>query len=151
MFGIDFGPSSWILAAVKGLASGLIGPVFTHLDKKTDDTLEGFKTAGTLDTEQYKAMLDHDIAIQQLKLQANSWWGPRMLYVVVGSCVALHTCAVFIDSTIPMGCGHYGCWGIPKLPPDYFKYEVWVVSSLFVVSVVEKPLNALTNAWIGKK
>lgn len=135
---------------INSLASGIVGPIFTYLGKKQDVTLDGFKTAAGLDTEAYKAALEHDVAINQLKLTANSWWGPRLLYMIVGLAAAGHSSAIFLDSTFHIGCDHFGCMAIPKLPPPYDTYEQWVVASLFVVSMAEKPLNALSAAWLRK-
>ena len=141
---------AWISSVISGLASGIVGPIFTYLGKKEDVTLDGFKSAAGLDTAAYQAALEHDVAIQQLKLQANSWWGPRVLYMIVGLAAVVHAASVFVDSTFRMGCDHYGCMGIPKLPPDYFAFEQMVIGSLFVVSLVEKPINALSAMWLGR-
>ncbi len=142
---------SWISSIISSLASGIVGPIFHYLGQKQDVTLDGFKTAAGLDTAAYEAALNHDVAIQQLKLQANNWWGPRVLYMIVGLSAVIHAAAVFFDSTIHIGCDHYGCLGIPKLPPDYFTFEQMVIGSLFVVSLVEKPINALSAAWLARR
>lgn len=136
-----------------GLMSGLVGPLFTWLNKKQDDTLVGFQTATGADTVAYQAYLQYQVQIGAQKAAANSWWGARLLYMIVGGAAALHTAAVFIDSTVRLGCGHYGCLGVPSLPAaptDYASYERMVVYSLFVVSTLGPPASAVT-AWLHKK
>lgn len=134
----------------EGIMSGFVGPLFGWLNKKQDVTLEGFKTAGQIDVQAYQAALAHDIEINRLKLQAGQWWGARLLYMIVGLCACLHTGAVFIDSTLTFGSGHYGNLGVPKLPPDYFAFEQMIIGSLFVVSTVGQLPNAVA-AWLHRK
>ena len=74
-------PAGWIGSAAKGLMMGLVGPLFTHLDKVTDTRLEGFKTAGGYDLEAFQAAAAHEQEMTRLKLQANAWWCPRLLYI----------------------------------------------------------------------
>lgn len=142
-------PSGWIGAAAKGLMTGLVGPLFVHLDKVTDTQLDGFKTASGIDLDAYKAATAHEAEMTRLKLEANSWWGPRLLYMVVGGTAALHTGAIFLDSTFTFGTGHYGNLGVPPLPGVYATYEQWVVASLFVISTVGQIPNAVA-AWLRK-
>lgn len=135
---------------ISSIASGIVGPVFTYLGKKQDVTLDGFKTASGLDVTAYQAALDHDVKIQQLKLQATNWWGPRVLYMIVGVAAVMHAAAVFLDTTFQFGCGHYGCLAVPKLPPDYADFERMVVGSLFITALAERPITALTTAWLRR-
>lgn len=133
------------------VASGIIGPVFAYLGKREDTNLEGFKTAAGLDTEAYKAALDHNLAMAQLQASYNgSWWGPKALYMIVGLTASLHSAAVFIDSTLTFGTGHYGNLGVPPLPGIYATYEQWVVASLFFVSLAQKVMPSLAAAWMKK-
>lgn len=139
-----------IAGALQGVVTGLVGPVFTYLGKRQDVTLEGFRAASADDRQTYAAFLDYQARIQALKLQAASWWGPRALYMVVGGAAALHTAAIFLDSTVKLGCGHYGCLGVPALPAAYAGYERLVVTSLFVASTIGPPLSAAT-AWLHRQ
>ena len=139
-----------IVSLVQGIVTGVVGPVFTYLGKKQDVTLDGFKAGTDADRQTYAAWLDYQTKIQALKLQASSWWGPRALYMVVGGAAALHCAAVFLDSTVRFGCGHYGCLGVPPAPAPYDTYEAWVVGSLFVTAIAKDPISAAT-AWLHRK
>ncbi|WP_131193735.1 hypothetical protein [Lichenihabitans psoromatis] len=138
-----------ITSLLSTVASGIVGPIANVLIKKQDTTLEGFKAAGGYDLEAFKAATAHEEAMARLKIEANAWWGPRLLYMIVGVTAALHTAAIFIDSTFTFGTGHYGNLGIAKLPEVYAGYEQWVVASLFVVSTVGQIPNAVA-AWLRK-
>ncbi len=139
-----------ISSMFSGLMSGLVGPLFTWLNKKQDTQLEGFQTAAGIDQAAYATFMQYQIAIGAQKAAANSWWGARMLYLIVGGAAAAHTAAVFVDSTVKLGCDHYGCLGIPTLPPIYADYERVIVYSLFVVSTLGPPTSAVT-AWLHRR
>ena len=140
---------AFLTGGLSSLISGFVGPLFTYLNKKQDVTLDGFKTGTGFDLDAYRAATQYDLEVNRLKLQANSWWGPRVLYMLVGGTAALHSAAIFLDSTLTFGTGHYGNLGIPPLPKPYDTYEQWVVASLFVVATVERPLSAVT-AWMHR-
>lgn len=141
---------SMIFSLVQGIVTGVVGPVFTYLGKKQDVTLDGFKTATGADEASYGAWLQYQVAMGAQKASANSWWGARLLYLIVGGTAAIHTAAIFLDSTLRFGCGHYGCLAIPPLPGAYADYERMIVYSLFVVSTVGPPASAVT-AWLHRK
>ena len=136
-----------------GLMSGLVGPLFTWLNKKQDTQLAGFQTAAGIDQAAYATFMQYQIAIGAQKAAANSWWGARVLYLIVGGSAALHTSAVFLDS-VPFwtfwGVHVVGSWGVPALPPIYADYERVIVYSLFVVSTLGPPASAVT-AWLHRK
>ena len=138
-----------------GLMSGLVGPLFTWLNKKQDTQLEGFQTAAGIDQAAYATFMQYQIAIGAQKAAANSWWGARALYLIVGGSAALHTSAVFLDSVPwkvwPWWAAHViGSWGVPALPPIYADYERVIVTSLFVVSTLGPPASAVA-AWLHRK
>ncbi len=135
---------------VTGLVSGVVGPLFTWLNKKQDAQLAGFQTAAGIDAAAYRAWLDYLVAVGQQKAAANAWWGAKLLYLGVGGTAALHTAAIFLDSTVRLGCGHYGCLAVPPLPTAYADYERVVVYSLFVVSTLGPPASAVT-AWLHRR
>lgn len=137
-------------AVFSGLMSGFVGPLFQWLNKKQDTQLAGFQTAAGVDEAAYSAWLQYQIALQQTKLSANSWWGAKLLYLIVGGTAAVHTAAIFIDSTFKIGCDHYGCLGVPSPPGIYATFEQWVVGSLFVVALTAKPLSTV-SAWLNRK
>lgn len=141
---------SFLTGGLSSLISGVLSPLFGWLNKKQDVTLDGFKTAGQIDVQAYQAALAHDLEINRLKLQASSWWGARLLYMIVGLCACLHTAAVFLDSTFTWGTGSYGNLAVPKLPPDYFAFEQMIIGSLFVVSTVGQ-LPSAVAAWLHRK
>ena len=122
----------------------------SYLNKRQDAQLAGFQTASGIDATAYAAFLNYQVAIGQQKAAANAWWGARLLYLVVGGAAAAHTAAVFLDSTVRLGCGHYGCLGVPVLPPAYADYERVIVYSLFVVSTIGPPVSAAT-AWLHRR
>ena len=135
---------------VQGLVSGVFTPLMTYLGKRQDNQLAGFQTAAGIDAAAYGAFLDYQIAIGAQKAAANAWWGARALYLIVGGAAAIHTAAVFLDSTFTFGSGHYGRFGIPVLPGAYAEYERIIVYSLFVVSTVGPPASAVT-AWLHRR
>ena len=110
-----------------GLMSGLVGPLITWLNKKQDTQLEGFQTAAGIDQAAYATFMQYQIAIGAQKAAAHSWWGAKALYQLDAGTAALHTAAIFLDSTLRFGCGHYGCLGVPPLPGVYADYERIVV------------------------
>ena len=138
---------------VQGIVTGVVGPVFTYLGKKQDTTLAGFQTATGADQASYQAWLNYQVQITAQKAAANNWWGPRLLYMIVGGSAAFHFAAVMLDS-VPfwyvLGSHVVGSWGVPKLPTPYDTYEGWVVASLFVVSLASGPVSAAT-AWLHRK
>jgi hypothetical protein len=138
-----------LMSGITSIATGIVGPVFTYLGKKQDTTLDGFKTAAGYDVIAFQAAAAHEQEMTKLKLQADAWWGPRLLYMVVGGAAALHTGGVFLDSTFTFGTGHYGNLGVPPLPGIYATFEQWVVASLFVISTVGQIPNAVA-AWLRK-
>ena len=135
---------------VTGLVSGVAAPLFAWLTKKQDAQLAGFQTAAGIDQVSYANWLNYLVAVGQQKAAANAWWGAKLLYLVVGGTAALHTAAIFLDSTLKLGCGHYGCLGVPPLPPAYADYERVIVYALFVVSTVGPPASAVT-AWLHRR
>jgi hypothetical protein len=142
-----------ISSMFSGLMSGLVGPLFTWLNKKQDTELEGFQTAAGIDQAAYATFMQYQIAIGAQKAAANSWWGARVLYLVVGGAAALHTVGVFLDSVpfwTPWGAHAVGSWAVPALPPIYADYEKVIVYSLFVVSTLGPPASAVT-AWLHRK
>ena len=142
-----------VSSMLSGLMSGLVGPLFTWLNKKQDTQLAGFQTAAGIDQAAYATFMQYQIAIGAQKAAANSWWGARVLYLIVGGSAALHTSAVFLDS-VPFwtfwGVHVVGSWGVPALPPVYADYERVIVYSLFVVSTLGPPASAVT-AWLHRK
>ncbi len=86
---------SMIVSLVQGIVTGVVGPVFTYLGKKQDTTLAGFQSAVTADVSQAAAQQAFIEATNAEKAQANAWWGPRFLYMLVGTAAALHTAAIF--------------------------------------------------------
>ena len=139
-----------ISSLFSGLMSGLVTPLFTWLNRRTDDQLAGFQTAAGIDQAAYASYLNYQVAVGAQKAAADGWWGARVLYLVVGGAAALHTAAIFLDSTVKLGCGHYGCLGVPPPPAPYADYERLVVTSLFVVATVGPPASAVT-AWLHRK
>ncbi len=139
-----------IIGLAQGIVSGLVGPVFTYLGKRQDAQLDGFKSAAGIDQVAYQAYLTYQIQITAAKAAANSWWGARLLYMVVGLAAVLHASAVFLDTTFTFGSGHYGSLAIPKLPEAYFEFEKMIVFSLFVVSTLGAPVSAVAS-WLHRK
>ncbi len=135
---------------VTGIVSGVFTPLMTYLGKRQDNQLAGFQTAAGIDAAAYGAFLTYQLGITQAKAAANSWWGARVLYLIVGGTAATHTAAIFLDSTLKLGCSHYGCLGVPALPAVYADYERIIVYSLFVVSTIGPPASAAT-AWLHRR
>ncbi len=140
----------WLGSIIGGIASSFATPLLSYLTAARNAALDGFRTGAGLDAEAYKAWLSYQVEITAAKAAANSWWGPRVLMMIVGTPAALHTAFVFLDTTFTFGSGHYGSLGVPKLPPDYFDFEKMIVSSLFVVSTVG-PMASAATAWLHRK
>ena len=140
---------SMIVSLVQGIVTGVVGPAFTYLGKKQDVTLDGFKAGTAADQATYATWADYQLKLQALKLQANGWWGPKVLYMLVGGTAALHFSGVMLDS-IPFWHHAVGSWSVPALPKPYDSYEGWVVASLFVVSLSDGPVSAAA-AWLHRK
>jgi hypothetical protein len=138
-----------IVSLVQGIVTGVVGPAFTYLGKKQDVNLDGFKAGTAADQAAYQSWVDYQIKIETLKLSANGWWGPRILYMIVGGSSAVHFAAVNLDS-VPFWFHQVGTWSVPKLPGPYDTYEGWVVASLFVVSLASGPVSAAT-AWLHRR
>lgn len=139
-----------IAQLVQGLVSGVLGPLFAWLNKKQDTELAGFQTATGTDQAAYAAWLQYQLGLTQAKAAANAWWGAKALYLVVGGAAAAHTAAVILDSTIKLGCGHYGCLGVPPLPGTYADDEHVIIYALFVVSTLGPPASAAA-AWLHRR
>jgi hypothetical protein len=84
------------------------------------------------------------LQLQQLKISANQWIGPRILYMIIGGTAAIHAAAVFIDSTFLLH------WHIAQCPAPFNTYEGWIIGSLFVTSLAAAPMSAVT-AWLHRK
>ncbi|WP_131114310.1 hypothetical protein [Lichenihabitans psoromatis] len=137
---------SWISG---GLLTSVLQPVFAWLGKRQDVTLEGFKAAAGEDATAYTAWLDFEKTVYTARLAAASWWGPKLLCMLVGVPACLHVGMIFLDSTFTFGMGHYGSLGIAKLPPDYFDCEKIVVDFVFGVSIVG-PMASSVSSWLHR-
>ena len=133
-----------IASLLQGLVSGVITPLFGYMNKKQDVTLAGFQAASTTDQANYMAYADYSLKLQQVKITANQWWGPKLLIMIIGIPTAIHFAAILLDSTFLFH------WHIAKLPSPYDNYEMWVIASLFVTANVSAPVNAV-SAWLHRK
>lgn len=135
-----------VAAAVKSLSDA----AFQWFAKSQDTTLDGFKAAAALDERGYEAWLNYQSAQAALAATARSWWGPKLLLMVVAVPACLHVALVFLDSTFRLGCPHYGCLAIPDVPPRWVATENMVLSFLFGVSVAG-PLASSVTAWLHRR
>ena len=138
-----------------GLMSGLVGPLFTWLNKKQDTQLAGFQTAAGIDQAAYATFMQYQIAIGAQKAAANSWWGARVLYLIVGGHGGARTrrrcSSTAYPSRLSGACASLRLPRVcPTLPPVYADYERVIVYSLFVVSTLGPPASAVT-AWLHRK
>lgn len=123
---------------------------FQWFAKSQDARLEGFKAAAGLDERAYEAWLNYETAQAALTATARSWWGPKLLLMVVATPACLHVAMVFLDSTFRLGCPHYGCLAIPDVPERWASTENMVLSFLFGVSVVG-PFASSVAAWLHRR
>ena len=123
---------------------------FQWFAKSKDTTLDGFKTATGMDEKAYEAWLAYETANAASQAAARSWWGPKLLLMVVGAPACLHVGVVFLDSTFKLGCAHYGCLGVPDVPARWVATENTVIAFIFGVSVVG-PMASSVTAWLHKK
>ena len=133
-----------IMSFISSVVSGVATPAFTWLNKKQDVSLEGFKAGTDADRQNYSTWMAYQVQIQGLKLQANNWIGPKILYMIVGTAASVHCSAVLLDSTFLFN------WHIAKAPAPYDSYESMVVASLFITSLASGPLSAAA-AWLHRK
>ena len=119
---------------------------FDYQVKKATTEAEAFKSAGGLDLEAFKAHLQANLDNNRLKLAQNSWWGAKLIILLVGIPAALHWAAIFLDTIIPP----FGSWGIPKLPAPYDTYQWVIVQSFFLVVPVQTGVNAMAQ-WLNRR
>lgn len=141
-----------ISGIIQGVGGSILGPIFNHLDKKQDATLEGFKTGAVADTQALQIVLAHNLEVAKLQLAYNtSWAGPKIVYMLVAVPAAIHVALVMIDSSWTFGTGRYGNLGIAVLPGIYATFEMWVVKSLFFVSAAQNIIPSFASLWMGKR
>lgn len=68
-----------IWSAISSVFSGLIGPLFTYLNKKEDVSLEKFKVNGQVDQSLLQAHVESLKARRDVLLQAMQYRGVRMV------------------------------------------------------------------------
>lgn len=141
---------SFLTGGLSSLISGVLTPWFSYLNKRQDVTLDGFKTATGADAEAYKAYLAYRAQVDSLHVAETSWWGPKLLLMIVAMPACLHVALVFLDSTFTFGTGHYGSLGIAKLPLDYFVFEQRVIEFLFGAAVAG-PMASAVSSWLHRK
>ena len=103
-----------------------------------------------MDEKAYEAWLAYETANAASQAAARSWWGPKLLLMVVGIPACLHVAMVFLDSTFRLGCPHYGCLGVPDVPARWISTENTVIAFIFGVSVVG-PMASSVTAWLHRK
>lgn len=133
-----------------GIIPGLARSALEYFNKKADVELQGYTTGTQADTERLKHYLSAQVEINRLKLGQQSWWGARLIILIVGLPAAIHMGAIFIDSTFMLGCGKYGCMGIPKIPAPYDTYEYAIVQSFIIITPAQPLLNSAA-AWLRRK
>src|SRR4051795_7565127 len=110
---------SMLLSLFPSILNPLLNTVAAIYAKKTDSQLEGFKTATGVDAVAFQAYLHATLENNRLVLSQRVWWGARAICLIAGIPASFHFAAVMLDSTFKLGCGHYGCLGIPKIPAPY--------------------------------
>jgi hypothetical protein len=132
------------------LFTALSNSVFQYFAKSKDTTLDGFKTASGLDEKAYEAWLAYEQANATIAEASPSWWGPKLLLMMVGAPACLHVALVFLDSSLKLGCNHYGCLNVPDVPTRWIQTENMVLSFVFGVSVVG-PMASSVTAWLHRR
>jgi hypothetical protein len=133
-----------IVSLIQGIISGVAAPLASVLNKRSDITLAGYQAGTDADRQNYATWVQYQIQLQALKVQASNWWGPKALYMIVGSAAAVHCAAIFLDSTFLFN------WHVAKCPAPYDSYEQMVVGSLFITTLASGPLSA-ASAWLHRK
>ena len=133
-----------IMGFISSVVSGVAKPAFDWLSKTQDVSLAGYQAGTDADRQNYSTWMAYQVQIQSLRLQANNWIGPKILYMVVGAAAAVHCSAVLLDSTFLFN------WHVAKAPAPYDTYESMVVASLFITSLASGPLSAAA-AWLHRK
>lgn len=123
---------------------------FQWFAKSQDTTLDGFKAAAGLDERAYEAWLNYQTAQAAQAATARSWWGPKLLLMVVAAPACLHVAMIFLDSTFRLGCPHYGCLAIPDVPERWIATENMVLTFLFGVSIVG-PFASSVAVWLHRR
>jgi hypothetical protein len=114
---------SFVGGSFASIFTSVSGAAFQWYAKSKDTTLDGFKTATGMDEKAYEAWLSYQMSIVAAQAASRSWWGPKLLLMLVGVPACLHVAGVFLDSTFRLGCSHYGCLGIPDVPERWVSTE----------------------------
>jgi hypothetical protein len=133
-----------ISSLLGGLGSSIIAPILGYFTSKDAQTLAGFTAAAGVDATIATAQLNAQVEIAQLKASTNTWWGARLVWLLVVGTAGLHFAAIMLDSTF-----HFG-WAIPKAPAPYDGYEWAVLQSLVIIAPAAPVLSAVT-AWLHRK
>ena len=139
-----------VFSALGTFITGILTPYLNYKTETANVALDGFKTAAGVDEAGYEAYLKYEASVMAARAAEASWWGPKLLLMIVGVPACLHVALISLDSTFTFWTGHYGALGIAKLPPDYFAYEKVVIDFVFGVSVIGPPASAVA-AWLHRK
>ena len=126
---------SWIGSFVGGSFASVFTSISNSLlgwyKQASDTKVAEFTQGTTVDVEAYKAFLAYDQALTLARVASSNWWGVHLVFLLIAIPVAAHTGLVFVDSSVRFGCGHYGCLGVPDVPPDFRAIRAMVLAYVF--------------------
>lgn len=124
------------------------GLQFYH--EKNNTERQEFQTATGADVETYKAHVAAVEDANHLRAVTNTWWGAKLIILLVGVPAALHWALIMLDTTFKFGCGHIGCLGIGALPKPYDGYEWLILNSFFIIAPAMPVASALSTFLVMK-
>lgn len=141
-----------LVMAIPGLAKAFLD----WQVQKANVLLDGFKVGAGIDLAAYQSYLNALVETNRIKLQANAWWGAKLIILTAGWTASLQFAAIMLDSMpfwIPffMDKAHVvGSWGVPKPPPPYDGYQRDILLSFFIIAPAAPLISAVTQ-WLGRK
>jgi hypothetical protein len=114
-------------------------------------TEAGFEAAAKSDAGVMQAALVTDVQLASMKVSLYGTPTYRIITLVAGLPPAIHFGLVYIDTILAskalLGAVYFG---VPKLPAPYDTFEWAIVSSFFLVHLVNTGASNVT-AWLAKK
>lgn len=145
-----------ILNVIPGLSSlinGFMASWFKYKSDKLAITEKGFESAAAADVKITEIVAEAEVKIDAMKVQVYGSLTYRIISLWVGGVCALHFTLIFVD-TILSSKFLYGhpVLGVPDAPGNYPLYQWAIISSFFLVHLVNRGSSG-TNvaAWLGRK
>lgn len=141
---------SWLVSLITGpLINSILAPVLGYFTAKQNADLQAFTTGAAVDKDIQIAAINSQVEIAQLQASVNTWWGARLIILIVAGACAYHFSAVMLDS-VPWWGHVVGSWRVPRLPEPYDGYEGKILLSFFIITPAAPVFSAIA-AWFHRK